>query len=71
MIEFDTNSYNKNKIEHILPEAVVLTRKNSKEAFFETILSYKINEAVEVKEDKIFIESFEDRYKILKLKILK
>ncbi len=71
MIEFDANSYNKNKIEHILPEAVVLTRKNSKEAFFETILSYKINEAVEVKEDKIFIESFEDRYKILKLKILK
>ncbi len=71
MIEFDANSHNKNKIECILPKATVIARNNSQEAFFETILSYKVNEAIKGTEDKIFIESFEDRYRILKLKILK
>ncbi len=71
MIEFDINCNNKSKIKDILPKTKILTRKNSHEAFFETILSYKVNEAIKNKEDKIFIESFKDRYKILKLKILK
>ncbi|MFK5882261.1 MAG: hypothetical protein QM482_08590 [Sulfurospirillum sp.] len=80
MIEFDAKSYTPDEVKNII-------RRNNVKAvsslrcqelrcekdlkFFETIASYEINKAVEKKEEIIYVDCFEERYKILKLKILK
>lgn len=70
-IEFDIKSYSHEEIEELLPTSEFISRKNSDEVFCETIISNKINENIQQKRDVTLIESFEDKYKIIKIKILK
>ncbi len=71
-IEFDTLSYSFDEINNILKDnntKVIFSKRCDN--FFETYPSYIINDAIKNDEDIIFVDSFEDRYKILKLKSLK
>ncbi len=70
-IEFDIKSSTCEEIQTFYPKVAMISRENRSESFFETILSYKINEAIKNKQDMIFTESYKDRYKILKLKTRK
>ena len=70
-IEFDIKSSTCEEIQAFYPKAAMISRENRSESFFETILSYKVNETIKNKQDMIFAESYKDRYKILKLKTIK
>ncbi len=79
-IEFDTKFYTLDEIKEILKDSdkeifssfrcsEIDAKKESK--FFETELSYVINKRVESKKDMIYIDCFNGRYKILRLKSLR
>ncbi len=79
-VEFDTKSYSQDEVKEIVKESkdrVISSLRCSKldcekdRKFFETIASYEINMALKNRKDIIYIDCFEDRYKIIKLKILK
>lgn len=76
-IEFDTITYSLNEIREIInhadAEVIVSPRCKSLDAtrtdvFFETIGSYMINEFIQKQENLIFVDYFDDKYKILRLK---
>lgn len=78
-LEFDTNTYTLEEIEKIIHNSAVkvyasprCSSINAKKAdvFFETIASYTINESIKNLQDMIFCDCFEDKYKILKLRII-
>ncbi|WP_294960515.1 hypothetical protein [Sulfurimonas sp.] len=78
-IEFDTQSYNSEEIKEILKvnDRIVYTSMRcldlefKKETnFFQTELSYTINKVIESREDMLYIDCFEDCYKVLRLKTL-
>ncbi len=79
-LEFDALSYSFNEIKNIIatndkrllasPRCIKLEcEKESK--FFESMASYALNAAMNDSKDLIYIDCFEDRYKILKLKSLR
>ena len=78
-IEFDSKNYTHDEIKNIIdksniklvasPRCTDLDVKKSN-VFFETIASYTINESIKNSEDMIFCDCFEDRYKILRLRII-
>ncbi len=79
-LEFDTLSYSLEDVESMLKSCdmkiMVSPRCSTLEYekdlnFFENIASYAVNSALTKSEDLIFVDCFEDRYKILKLKSLK
>jgi len=76
-IEFDTHSYTLEKINKIIDKSndkIISSLRCDKielqkdKNFFETMASYKVNEAIQNNEDTIYIDCYEDRYKILKIK---
>ncbi len=69
-IEFDAKIYS---LEEIKAQLVYNNHQieTSKTKMFETLASYKVNDALKDGSDLVFIECFEDRYKILKLKSLR
>ncbi|MCD6433088.1 MAG: hypothetical protein J7L21_03520 [Sulfurimonas sp.] len=79
-LEFDLKSYSLEELETLLlsfeGEVSASVRcenlKLKKETkMFETMASYALNEAIGKSEDLIYVDCFEDRYKILKLKSLR
>ena len=75
-VEFDTKFYSLDELN------AILENENSKifssmrcnalehkmpDAYFETNASYVLNEAVKTKEDTLYIECYNDKYKILKI----
>lgn len=79
-LEFELKSYSLEEVKTLLAssKAEVLAsmrcvnlelKKESK--FFETMASFALNEAMKKSEDLIYVDCFEDRYKILKLKSLR
>lgn len=77
-VSFNTRVYTLEEIKSLFPEydkvissmrcRELKAKKDTK--FFETMASYALNRAMELNEDLIYIDCFEDRYKILKLKSL-
>ena len=75
-IEFDTEIYSLNKIKKLLkrvenfqviaPECKELNQENPKE-HFETSISQYINNAIENRKNILYISSFHDRYKVVKV----
>jgi len=79
-IEFDMKTYSLDEVNTMLAEEnrTVLSSircmklqslKDSK--FFETLASYAVNSAMKKNEDMVYIDCFEEKYKILKLKSLR
>ncbi len=80
VVEFDTKSYTLGYIKEIIKDSsdkIVSSirctelKYEKDEKFFETIASHEINKAMQNKIDIIYIDCFENRYKILKLKNIK
>ncbi len=78
-VEFETKVYTLDEIKSLLlsSDRNVLSSMRCKELqikkdtkFFETMASYAINTAIESHVDLIYVDCFEDKYKILKLKSL-
>jgi hypothetical protein len=78
-LEFETSSYTLDEVQTFLKtnKTNIMTSFRCKEldflkedVFFETYASYAINNAIEKNEDLVYIDCFEDRYKILKVKSL-
>ena len=76
-LEFDLHSYTIDEVEKIVRQSnlkVVSSKRCAElrylkdEKFFETVGSCEINKAVKNAEDILYIECFEKRYKIIKLK---
>ena len=69
-MEFDAKTYS---LEEIKAQLVYNNHQiqTSQTKLFETVASYKVNEAMKNCDDLVYVECFEDRYKILKLKSLK
>ncbi len=69
-LEFDAKTYS---LEEIKAQLVYNNHQiqTSKTKMFETMASYKVNEAMKNQDDLVYVECFEERYKILKLKSLK
>lgn len=79
-LEFDTKTYSLDEVKTFLEnnkKQIVFSPRfkeskvSNKLGFFETIPSYSINESMKNNQDLTYIDCFEDRYKILKLKSLK
>ena len=79
-IEFDTKSYSLDEVKAFLLESNtdILASMRCNELnvkkdnfFFETMASCAINNAIQINKDLIYIDCFNNKYKILKLKSLK
>lgn len=79
-IEFDAKFYDLNEIKDFLLLTTVPVQASFRcegldleedAKVFETVASYAVNKSVENSQDLIFIDCFENRYKILKIKSLK
>jgi len=79
-LEFDIKTYSFKEIKDIIsntkieiqlsPRCEKLNPKKG-DVFFETIASYAINNSLQQNKDLLYIDCFEDRYKILRLKSLR
>jgi len=69
-LEFDAKIYS---LEEIKVQLVYNSYQieTSKTKMFETLASYRVNSALKDANDLVFVECFEDRYKILRLKSLR
>jgi hypothetical protein len=80
-LEFESKSYSFDEIKAYLaqieskkvfsPRCIKLDAQKEKTFFFETMAGYVINDFVSKCEDMIYVDCFEDRYKILRLKSLR
>jgi len=79
-VDFDIISYSYNEIKEILlkNDKKVLTSSRCKElefekdlAYFETMGSYVVNNAIKNKDDLVYIDCFNNRYRMLKIESLK
>lgn len=78
-IEFDTVIYSAAEIQDILektqtkiylsPRVEIMELKNN-EPYFETMGSWYLNNAIEQMQDMIYVDCYDDRYKVLKVSIL-
>lgn len=80
MVEFDAKCYSLDEVladvkvsDENIAVSIRCKKINAKKPkkFFETIPSFEINKAIKNQKDMIYIDCFNDKYKILKLKILK
>ncbi|NOX15777.1 MAG: hypothetical protein GXP61_07105 [Epsilonproteobacteria bacterium] len=80
VIEFETKIYTLNEIKEIIKQSddkIVISprcmelKHNEYEKFFETMASCEINTAIKNQEDMQYVDCFENRYKIIKLKNIK
>ena len=78
-VAFDTIFYSLNEVNAILQDEtskIVVSMRCSDlkyetpSAYFETNASYVLNEAIKTKEDTLYVERYNDKYKILKIKNL-
>ncbi len=69
-IEFDTKTYTFDELQGIVENSNVKVIYAPKDNYFETMASYYVNRAIEAKEELIYVDSFEDNYKILRVEIL-
>ncbi len=79
-VEFDTNIYTKDEIKQYIKDCKVdvvfsyrckeFEHKNSR-FFFETMAAYKVNSSIKKQQDIWYIDCYENRYKILKIKSFK
>jgi len=69
-IEFDTKIYSLEdiKAQIVYNDTQIQTQQTKP---FETFVSYKINKAMEKSEDLVYVECFEEKYKVIKLKSIK
>ena len=67
LLEFDTKLYTLNAVEKIAKESKVKVLFAPKESYFETMPSYFINAALEADEELLYVDNFEDKYKIIRL----
>ena len=70
-IEFDTKIYSLEEVQEIVKKSKSNVMFSSKNDFFETMPSYYINAAIESKEELFYIDRCNDKYKIVKVFILK
>ncbi|NPA58861.1 MAG: hypothetical protein GXO30_00130 [Epsilonproteobacteria bacterium] len=79
-LEFDIKSYSLDEIREIIISTDIVPQfsnrckelNQQKEfGFFETMASYAINNSLQKAKDMLYIDCFEDKYKILKLKSLR
>ena len=70
-IEFDTNTYSLEEVQDIVKKSKADVMFSPKDNFFETVPSYYINGAIDSKNNLLYIDSFEEKYKIIKVLILK
>jgi len=68
-IEFDTKSYSLEEVNTLVSKSESKVIYSDKDIYFETQASYYINRAIEQKEDLFYIDSFEDKYKIVMVDI--
>lgn len=75
-IEFDTKVYSKLEIMALIKETSLEVKisqrdkeisKNNCKTFFETIASFYLNEAIDKKQDLLYIEYYHGNYRVLKL----
>jgi hypothetical protein len=78
-VEFDAKIHSLDEVEALLKKTkskVVVSmrceRLDSKKdnEFFETMPSHYLNQAIETKEDLVYVDCFDDRYKIMKVNVL-
>lgn len=78
-IEFDIKSYTYDEIKNLLSKEnskIIVSNRcqklssNEKTNFFETIASNVVNNALKEKLDVLFVDCYEDKYKILKIRNL-
>ena len=67
IIEFDTKIYRLQEVEKIAKESRLKVMFSPEDEYFETMPSYYINAAIEAKEELLYIDSFEDKYKIIRV----
>ena len=67
IIEFGIEVYTLSQVEKIAKESKIKVVFAPKDEYFETMASYYINEAISLDEELLYIDSFEDSYKIIKL----
>lgn len=70
-IEFDTKIYSLEEVQEIVKKSKSNVIFSSKNDFFETMPSYYVNAAIESKEELFYIDRCNDKYKIVKVFILK
>jgi hypothetical protein len=79
-VEFDSRTYSLDEVEaRVAKESGTVFRslrcsesqKPKRPKLFETMASYALNQAMEKKEDMVYIDCFEKKYKILTLKSLR
>lgn len=79
-LEFDIKSFRFDEINQMISKSnykIISSLRCDKieskkdENFFEAMASYRLNEAIEKNVDTIYIDCYEDRYKILKIKNLR
>ena len=66
-IEFDTKFYTLEEVEVLIERSELKVIHAPKNNYFETMPSYYINMAIESNEDILYIDSFEEKYKTIKL----
>ena len=70
-LEFDTKIYSLEEVQEISKNSEFKTISSRSDSYFETQASYYINRAIEQKENLIYIDCCCDKYKIIKVVILK
>ncbi len=66
-LEFDTKIYSLEEINEMVKNSSKKVLFAPKNDYFETMPSYYVNAAIEDEEELIYIDSFKDGYKILKV----
>lgn len=75
-IEFDTKLYSSLEIKELIKETNIKVKisqrddeivNNHSDVFFETVASFYLNEAIEKKQDLLYIECYYGKYRVLKL----
>ena len=66
-IEFDTKIYSLEEVQELARKSKINVVFSSKDNYFETMPSYYINAAIDSKEDLLYIDCFETKYKILEV----
>ena len=78
-IEFDTKIYFLDEVKKVIQDSkakVGISMRceelgvSANSEYFETMASFAINKAIESKEDLLYIDCFEDSYKVIKLTII-
>ena len=69
-IEFDTKLYSLQEINTLISKSEYKVIYSSKDSYCETQASYYVNIAIEQKKNLLYVDSIEDKYKIVLVNIL-